>query len=280
MLYYFVFNYINLFIIHFLIMLNIKNITIIFFFIFVNYSVLSEQSDTVTPSSDDYQTSVVEDEVYDPLEPINRVIFKFNNAADRVILEPAAKGYKKLPVPVQSGISNFLSNLRMPLVIANQLLQGQGKNAAESTGRFLVNTTAGVFGLVDVADRIGLEEKDEDFGQTLAKWGVGDGFYIVLPIFGPSNVRDTAGMVLTYVTDPINAYAVTEGEAWIVPLRTATNAIDTRSKIIDEVNALRDNSVDYYAAVRSSYYQNRKAAIQNIDDAKLTPMPLISVDFE
>ena len=109
---------------------------------------------------------------------------------------------------------------------------------------------------------------------------MGDGFYIVLPIFGPSNLRDTAGMVLTYTTDPINAYAISEGEAWVVPLRTATNAVDQRSKIIDEVNALRDNSLDYYAAVRSSYYQNRKAAILNIDDNTQTPLPLISIEFE
>ena len=87
-------------------------------------------------------------------------------------------------------------------------------------------------------------------------------------------------MVLTYSTDPINLYAVREGEAWLVPLRVATNAVDQRSKIIDEVNAMRDNSVDYYATVRSSYYQNRKAAIQNIDDSELTPLPLISVEFE
>ena len=164
--------------------------------------------------------------------------------------------------------------------MVNQLLQGQFRNATDSTGRFLINSTAGVFGLVDVAKKVGLEQKQEDFGQTFATWGLGDGFYIVLPIFGPSNLRDTAGMVLTYTTDPINAYAISEGEAWVVPLRTATNAVDQRSKIIDEVNALRDNSLDYYAAVRSSYYQNRKAAILNIDDNTQTPLPLISIEFE
>ena len=109
---------------------------------------------------------------------------------------------------------------------------------------------------------------------------MGDGFYIVLPLFGPSNLRDATGMVLTYVTDPVNAYAISEGEAWILPIRTATNAVDQRSRIIDEVNALRDNSLDYYAAVRSSYYQNRKAAILNIDDKSQTPLPLISIEFE
>ena len=249
-------------------------------FALMSFNLFGAASDQVNTEPDDFETSKVEDEIYDPIEPINRAIFSFNNVADRVILEPIAKGYKKLPSPVQSGLSNFLSNLRTPLVVVNQILQGQGENAVQSTGRFLVNSTAGIFGLFDVADRIGLEEKEEDFGQTLATWGVGDGFYIVLPLFGPSNLRDTTGMVMTMITDPMNAYFVSEGEAWLVPMRTAANAVDQRSKIIDEVNALRDNSVDYYAAVRSSYYQNRKAAINNVDDSELTPLPLISIEFE
>ena len=261
-------------------MKNLNNIFIIITLFFINSPLWGLDSDSVKTDSGDFQTSSSEDEIYDPFEPINRAIFTFNNAADKIILEPVAKGYKKLPSPVQSGIGNFINNLKMPLVIVNQILQGQGGNAVESTGRFVVNSTAGLFGLIDVAEKIGLEQKKEDFGQTLASWGVGDGFYIVLPIFGPSNVRDTTGMLLTYVSDPINAYAVSEGESWILPVRTATNAIDQRSKIIDEVNALRDNSLDYYAAVRSSYYQNRKAAILNIDDKGQTPLPLISIEFE
>mgnify|MGYP001246679934 CR=1 FL=1 len=260
--------------------INIKSLLFIFLFLVSSFSVAGDEADKVKTGADDYETTKFEDEIYDPIEPINRAIFGFNNVADRIILEPVAKGYRKLPSPVQSGISNFLSNLRTPLVAVNQLLQGQGKNAAESVGRFAVNTTAGVLGIIDVAEKVGLEEKEEDFGQTLGTWGVGDGFYLVLPIFGPSNLRDSAGMILTYSTDPINLYAVREGEAWLVPLRVATNAVDQRSKIIDEVNAMRDNSVDYYATVRSSYYQNRKAAIQNIDDTELTPLPLISVEFE
>tara|TARA_Y100000588_G_C14144528_1_gene877690 strand:+ start:159 stop:941 length:783 start_codon:yes stop_codon:yes gene_type:complete len=260
--------------------MQIKKIIFVFFILTYSTNLYGAASDEVKTGSLDYETTGVEDEIYDPLEPVNRVIFSFNNTADKIILEPVAKGYKKLPSPVQSGISNFLSNLKMPLVIVNQLLQGQGKNAVESTGRFVVNTTAGILGLVDVADKIGLEQKQEDFGQTLATWGIGDGFYVVLPLFGPSNLRDTTGMVLAYATDPVNAYAVREGEAWIVPLRTATNAVNQRSRIIDEVNALRNNSVDYYAAVRSSYYQNRKAAIENTDDNALTPLPLISIEFE
>ena len=242
--------------------------------------IFAAASDEVKTSSEDFETTTFEDEIYDPLEGVNRAIFSFNNVADKIVLEPVAKGYKKLPSPIQSGVGNFINNLKLPLAALNQLLQGQGKNAAESTGRFLVNSTIGVFGLIDVAENIGLDQKEEDFGQTLATWGVGDGFYIVLPLFGPSNLRDTTGMVMTMMTDPINAYAVTQGEAWAIPLRTAANAIDQRSQIIDEVNALRDNSVDYYAAVRSSYYQNRKAAIMNTDDDILTPLPLISIEFE
>ncbi len=257
-----------------------KKLFIAVFFILNSHELYSTESDTVKTDSNDFETTVFEDEIYDPIEPINRAIFGFNNLADKAVLEPMAKGYKKLPTPIQSGIGNFLNNLKMPLVIMNQILQGQGKNAIESSGRFVVNTTAGLFGLIDVADKIGLEQTQEDFGQTLASWGVGDGFYIVLPIFGPSNIRDTAGMMLTLAADPVNAYAVHEGESWLLPVKTATNAIDQRSRIIDEVNALRNNSLDYYAAVRSSYYQNRKAAITNLDDNAQTPLPLISIEFE
>ena len=256
---------------------------IILFFVFLSLfslNVLAIDADQVNTDPEDFETTTIEDEIYDPFEPLNRAIFSFNNVADRIVLEPIANGYRKLPSPVQTGLNNFMSNLRAPLVIVNQLLQGQGENAVQSSGRFIVNSTIGVFGLFDVAERIGIEEKEEDFGQTLATWGVGEGFYIVLPLFGPSNTRDATGMALTMITDPINAYAVSEGEAWLVPTRTAINAIDQRSQIIDEVNALRDNSIDYYAAVRSSYYQNRKAAINNVDDTELTPIPLISIEFE
>ena len=248
--------------------------------IFISFNVFAGASDEVKTNSGDFDTTVYEDEIYDPFEGVNRVIFNFNNTADKLLLEPVAKGYKKLPSPIQSGVGNFINNLKLPLAALNQLFQGQGKNAIESSGRFIVNSTIGIFGIIDVADNIGLDQKEEDFGQTLATLGVGDGFYIVLPLFGPSNLRDTTGMVLAMFTDPINAYATSQGEAWAIPMRTGANAIDQRSQIIDEVNALRYNSVDYYAAVRSSYYQNRKAAIMNTDDDVLTPLPLISIEFE
>jgi phospholipid-binding lipoprotein MlaA len=258
----------------------IKHILILIPIAFLSLPLWSLDSDKINTNSEDFETTYNEDEIYDPLESMNRAIFNFNNVADKIILEPVAKGFKKLPSPIQLGIGNFLNNLKMPLVAVNQLLQGQGGNAAESTGRFIINSTAGLLGLIDVAEKVGLEQKQEDFGQTLATWGVGDGFYIVLPIFGPSNMRDASGMILTSLTDPINAYAITEGEGWVIPTKTATNAVNDRSKIIDELNALRDNSLDYYAAVRSSYYQNRKAAIINDNDNTSMPLPLISIEFE
>ncbi len=257
-----------------------KYILILISIFLFSFPLWSLESDKINTNSEDFETSNYEDEIYDPLESVNRIIFSFNNAADQIILEPISKGYRKLPSPIQTSIGNFLNNLKMPLVVINQLLQGQGGNAVESSGRFIINSTAGLLGLIDVAEKVGLEQKQEDFGQTLATWGVGDGFYIVLPIFGPSNVRDASGMILTSLTDPINAYAVTEGEGWVIPAKTASNAINDRSKIIDEVNALRDNSLDYYAAVRSSYYQNRKAAILNNNDNTSMPLPLISIEFE
>ena len=112
-------------------MVNLRTLTIIISLIIFNYSVLSDESDKVTTSSSDFETEIYDDEIYDPLESFNRAIFRFNNVADRIVLEPVARGYRKLPSPMQSGISNFLSNLRMPLVIVNQLLQGQVKNSAE-----------------------------------------------------------------------------------------------------------------------------------------------------
>ena len=257
-----------------------KYIIILIPIFFFSLPLWSLDSDKIKTNSEDFETSYNEDEIYDPLEAVNRAIFKFNNVADKIILEPVAKGYRKIPAPIQAGFGNFLNNLKMPLVVVNQLLQGQGGNAIETTGRFIINSTAGLLGLIDVAEKIGLEQKQEDFGQTLATWGIGDGFYIVLPIFGPSNLRDASGMLLTSITDPINAYAVTQEEGWIIPVKTAANAVNDRSEIIDEVNALRDNSMDYYAAVRSSYYQNRKAAILNDNDSTSMPLPLISIEFE
>ena len=131
---------------------------IIFFTILFSLNLYGAASDQVIAEPDDFETTQIEDEIYDPLEPINRAIFSFNNVADKIILEPVAKGYEKLPSPIQSGISTFLSNLRAPIVVINKLLQGKGENAFEYTGRILINSNLVVFGLFDLAENIGLEE--------------------------------------------------------------------------------------------------------------------------
>ena len=160
-----------------------KYILILIPVVFFSLPLWSLESDKIKTNSDDFETSNFEDEIYDPLESVNRVIFNFNNVADKLILEPVSKGYRKLPLPIQTGLGNFLNNLKMPLVVVNQLLQGQGGNAAETTGRFFINSTAGLLGLIDVAEKVGLEQKQEDFGQTLATWGVGRWF-----LYSPTNI--------------------------------------------------------------------------------------------
>ncbi len=134
------------------------------------------------------------EDVSDPLEPVNRVIDSFNDKVDRAILKPTAQGYEKVvPATARSSVTNFFANLNEPLVVVNQLLQGKGKEGVSDTGRFLVNSTIGLLGLFDPASQMGLTRHDEDFGQTFGRWGIGEGWYLVLPILGPSTLRDTAG---------------------------------------------------------------------------------------
>jgi phospholipid-binding lipoprotein MlaA len=146
-----------------------------------------------------------QDNARDPLEGFNRAMYTFNDKFDRYLLKPVAKGYRAImPKPVSRGISNFFSNLHDPGIMLNNLLQGKPKQAGSDLGRFLVNTTLGIAGLFDVATKMGMEKHNEDFGQTLGKWGVGEGPYLVLPFLGPSNVRDGAALPVDWETYPPN----------------------------------------------------------------------------
>ena len=272
MLYFFLYINITLHqISSFFIMLFLRYITLTFIVFFIHFNLLADEADLVKTNPDDFETSNFEDEIYDPLEPVNRAIFKFNNVADRIVLEPIAKGYRKLPSPVQSGLSNFLSNLRTPLVAVNQILQGQGSNAIETTGRFVVNSTAGVLGLIDVAEKIGLEEKEEDYGQTLATWGVGEGCYLVLPVLGPSTARDTVASVVNFIGgDAWYNITVDEDTHYVSDFdyyaSRAMNGIDFRAKNIESFDNLEKNSIDFYASVKSLYIQDRRKRILNSDE--------------
>jgi phospholipid-binding lipoprotein MlaA len=205
---------------------------------------------------------------YDPIEKVNRKIFWFNDHADMYVLEPVARAWHwTLPDPVETSLSNFFSNLRFPVVMTNDLLQGKLKPAAVDVSRFMVNTTFGVAGFFDPATGWGLVRHNEDFGQTLGWWGVGPGPYLVLPVFGPSNPRDTGGLVVDYV---LSVYPVVVS-SWALTAAGAVNAINTRAQILQEVRDAKQASLDYYVFVRNAYYQRRRALVNDQQEDKGHP---------
>ncbi len=207
--------------------------------------------------------------VKDCFEKVNRGVFAFNQALDKTIFEPVAKGYRYIPSPIRAGTSNALTNLSNLITIPNNLLQGDIKAAGTNAVRFAVNTTVGILGIFDPAAALGFEKKDkEDYGQTLGRLGVGPGCYVVLPILGPSTVRDAAGTVANFVGgDPWFNVTVSNdtqyfNEADYYGTRI-TGGIDFRAKNIDSFDNLEENSIDFYASIRSLYLQDRKQKILN-----------------
>jgi phospholipid-binding lipoprotein MlaA len=205
--------------------------------------------------------------INDPLEPINRGIFGFNRALDALILKPFAEFYRGLiPPPIQTAVHNFLTNLRSPVVLANDLLQGEAERGGTTLARFIINTTLGVGGLGDPATDFGYKHHDEDFGQTLAVWGVGDGPFLMLPVLGPSNPRDAVGLVVdNMLIDPIAWWvrANPDDRQWVTFSRAGVTAVDTRARRFDEFEDLEKTSLDLYASLRSLYRQFRAAEIAN-----------------
>lgn len=198
--------------------------------------------------------------VNDPLEVVNRPIAKFNDTFDRYFLKPIAKGYDAvMPEYVQDGVGNFFSNLSYPVVITNQFLQGKPKLGFQDTMRFMMNTTIGVAGVFDVAQKFGLTENKEDFGQTLGYWGVGSGPYIVLPLLGPSNVRDLTGIVGDYYVDPSSSDYFDDRRATKNRLM-ALDIIDSRAQALKVERLI---SGDRYVFMRDAYTQKRQDLIRN-----------------
>ena len=208
-------------------------------------------------------------------EKVSRGIFKFNQGFDNIILEPVAKLYNKLPEPIRNGTGNFTSNIATLLSVPNHLLQGEVRLAGHATGSFLINTTVGVLGLANPAAAMGLENQKEDLGQTLGTYGVGGGCYFVLPILGPTNVRDTVAMVVdTNYLDPFARITWNEKELKdisgskidYVGVKAAT-AIDFRGDNMTNFESLEKNSIDLYAATKSLYLQDRNKKIKNSADS-------------
>lgn len=208
-------------------------------------------------------------ETGDPLEPLNRAIFQFNEVADKVVLRPVAVGYRTVvPKGVRIGIRNFLNHLRSPITILNALLQGEGVQARDTFGRFLTNTILGLGGLIDVASDAGIPQHYEDFGQTLAVWGVEPGPYLMLPLLGPANFRDGFGYAVDGAIDPAGIYIRDEYGLEGVGVRYTLNAVDWRANNLKTIDELRNSSLDFYATVRSAYRQRRAHAVRNGRDAE------------
>jgi phospholipid-binding lipoprotein MlaA len=205
----------------------------------------------------------------DCFEKINRASFALNQGLDKAIFKPVAQGYRKLPSQIKTGTSNALDNLSSLITIPNNVLQGDFKNAGINTARLLVNTTIGILGFVDAADKMGFPEYvKEDYGQTFGKWGMGPGCYLVLPVLGPSTIRDTAGSFVNVMGgDPYYNLSVNGNNEFLDgKLFAATktiSAIDFRAKNIETLDNLEKNSVDFYASVRSVYLQDRENKIKN-----------------
>ncbi len=220
---------------------------------------------TKPPASDPVALAAYQ-EANDPLEPFNRAMFKVDAGLDKVIMRPVIKGYRAVvPADARDKVDNFVDNLRSPITFANDILQGQFSRAGTTLGRFLVNTGMGFFGFFDVGTKLGMEQHGEDFGQTLGVWGLGDGPYVYIPLLGPSTVRDGFGFAVdSFAIDPLAWYNRGNGsKSWIQWTTLGVTYIDTKDVTMDVLDELRKSSLDYYAALRSSFRQIRASEVRN-----------------
>jgi phospholipid-binding lipoprotein MlaA len=216
-------------------------------------------------------------ETNDPLEPTNRAVYAFNDALDTAILRPAAQAYRYVvPEPIRGGFHNVLSNLTTPVVLGNDVMEGKPRRAGDTTMRFFINTTVGVLGFFDVAKGWGYPDHDTDFGVTLALWGVPEGPYLFLPVFGPSDPRDAGGLAVNAAMDPftwVGQGAVVKALNWS---RFTITGLDARERHLDDIDSTKKTALDPYATFRSLYRQHRQGVI---DDARNDTRATIPVWF-
>lgn len=216
------------------------------------------------PPTDDPEALAAYREANDPMEPMNRYFFDLNNFADEILMKPLAGWYYiALPDFAQDGIRNAVNNVRTPVILANDLFQGEFERAGTTFGRFLVNSTLGLGGLFDIAEKMGLERHDEDFGQTMAVAGVDEGPYLVLPLVGPSNPRDAFGKIVDAFLDPMTYLTFFTNVGWINTTRNGLDIVDFRARNLQTLDQIKKGSLDYYATVRSLYRQRRADEISN-----------------
>ena len=227
-------------------------------------------TNAVAGSDGELKLSKKSETVKDCFEPLNRATFALNKELDKAIFKPIAKGYRNLPPSIRKGTSNVIDNLSSLITIPNNVLQGDIKLAVINTGRLVINSTIGLLGIIDVADDIGFPNYEkEDYGQTLGKWGVGPGCYIVLPVLGPSTVRDTAGsFVNVFGGDPWYNASVNGNNEFldqsVFLASKVLSGVEFRANNIDSFENLEKNSIDFYASLKSLYLQDRKLKIENI----------------
>ena len=217
-----------------------------------------------------------ESEVKDCFEKLNRATFALNMGLDKVIFKPISKGYRKLPSPIRTGTGNALNNLSNLITIPNNILQGDFGSAVNNSARLIINTTLGIAGIFDPANSFGFEKRDkEDFGQTLGVMGVGEGCYLVLPVLGPTTVRDTVGMLADSFVDPFAHVTWREkelfgssGNQFDYLAVKGTTAVDFRADNVTNFDSLEKNSIDLYASFKSLYLQNRENKIKNSSEVE------------
>jgi phospholipid-binding lipoprotein MlaA len=219
------------------------------------------------PGDDDPEAQAEFRENNDRLEPTNRALFAAHEAADRNVLQPVAEAYRDIvPQGIRIAVRNILGNLRAPVILANDLLQGNVTRARETLGRFMVNSTIGVGGIIDVGDVYGVRGHSEDFGQTLAVWGVGEGHYIFVPLLGPSSPRDLLGQGVDFVINPLSWF----GQGVLVDVggwtQLGLTVVDTREALLEPIDQVRATSLDPYTTLRSAYRQRRGYEIRNEQD--------------
>lgn len=220
-------------------------------------------------------TPTTDDGVNDPLESMNRAIFSFNQFAQGLLFKPLAIMFRDLvPPEVQDAVAGILETLHTPITLANDLLQGEPERAGDTLARFAINGTVGIAGIFDVASGMGFEGHNEDFGQTLAVWGSGEGMYLMLPLLGPSGLRDGVGLGVDILIDPLTYYASFEQRSG----RTLARGIDDLSGVVDSLDEIERTSIDFYATLRSLYRQQRDDQIRNGAAPPVVPIPSISFD--
>lgn len=229
-----------------------------------------------TPS--DPQAAAAAQAVNDPLEPVNRAMLEFNKVVDHFVLKPVNLVYTLVPQPVRESVHLVLQNLKSPAFLANDLLQGETGRAGDTFSRFAINSTLGVLGVWDPADKwFGIPAHTEDFGQTMAVWGAGEGPYLVLPVIGPSNPRDALGLAVDSVADPLNWYLRNIHEDDWVWRRLGATVVDTRHELGDTLDAIERTSLDYYVSLRTIYRQRRADEIRNRPTTGKPVSPAVSM---